>query len=126
MISFTDERPEGSGAKLDSVSRSYEEGDFTICLDKYITSINGYINLVFSDDFTLAIPNALDRLVLQFKGIWYYAFNVPNIEPFPWVLNSRLLMSNFKLETQKNNKISLGIFADFDGGTCSQTIYSLL
>ena len=84
MISFTDERPEGSGAKLESESRSHGEGDFTICLDKYITSINGYTNLVFSDDFTLAIPNALDRLVLQFKGIWYYAFNVPNIEPFTW------------------------------------------
>ena len=66
MISFTDERPEGSGAKLDSESRRYEEGDFTICLDKYITSINGFINLVFSDDFTLAIPNAQDKLILQF------------------------------------------------------------
>ena len=56
VISFTDERPEGSGAKLDSESRRYEEGDFTICLDKYITSINCFINLVFSDDFTLSIP----------------------------------------------------------------------
>ena len=84
VISFTDERPEGSGAKLDSESGSYEVGDITICLDKYITSINGFINLVFSDDFTLAIPNAQDKLILQFKGIWYYAFNVPNIEPFTW------------------------------------------
>ena len=32
----------------------------------------------------IAIPNAQDRLILQFKGIWYYAFNVPNIEPFTW------------------------------------------
>ena len=36
LISFTDERPVGSGAKLDSESRRYEEGDFTICLDEYI------------------------------------------------------------------------------------------
>ena len=84
VFSFSDERPEGSGATIKTASRKYKEGDFTICLDKYITAINGETNLISSEDFTIIIPISLQSFQLHFKGIYYYAFNVPDIEPYTW------------------------------------------
>ena len=79
IISSTNERPDGSGSKPDSESRRYEEDDFTICLDKYITSINGFINLLI-----LLLPFQMHKINLFFSLMAFHAFNVPNIELFTW------------------------------------------
>ena len=84
VLSFSPDRALGSGAMLD-YHTLYQEHDLTICLDIFVTAITaGHINLISSDQFTLSIPSPQDKLLLEWKGIWYWAFNVPSIEPFTW------------------------------------------
>ena len=104
---FTNERPDGSAAEIDLPETDYDESDFTLCVDFYITSVKGDIHLVTSNDFQLLISSSLDKLMLQFKGIWYYAFDVPNIQPLTW---GRLCLSY--------NSKTYNILVAFDGTVC--------
>ena len=83
LLIFPGEQAVGSGARLDYPAQ-YEEQDITICLDIFITSIRGSVNLISSDQFSLIIPSHQDKFLIQWKGIWYYAFHVPDISPLTW------------------------------------------
>ena len=84
ILKFTDDRAEKTGARLVN-PKPEVEGDFTLCLDFIVTLIKDFrlLSTVDRGDLEILIPNSLDNVQVQLKGIWYIAYT-NLVEPYNW------------------------------------------
>ena len=84
ILKFTDNRDDDTGAKIIS-SKPRNVSDLTLCLDFEVTLIKDFriISTKNTRDLEIQIPNSLDQIQVEFKGIWYIAYT-DQVEPYNW------------------------------------------
>ena len=86
ILTFTDTRSEGTGSRLIN-GRSGSTKDLSLCLDFMIFRVKTSRVLVteteqFGFDLEIYIPDTLDRIYMQVKGIWYLTAPADYITPY--------------------------------------------
>jgi hypothetical protein len=71
IVKFTNNSKDGTGARIINV-KPQDISDFTMCIDFVVTLIKDFRLLITigTNDIEILIPNSLDNIQVQFKGIW--------------------------------------------------------
>ena len=86
IFRFTDNREDDTGAKIRTrPGQNVKVTDLTFCFDVFVTLIRSFsfVRSKDSKDLSVAVPESLDSIQVQFKGIWYLAYN-DLVEPYNW------------------------------------------
>ena len=86
IFRFTANREEDTGARIVATpGQDKEVTDVAFCFDVFVTLIRSFqfLNSEGSYDLTVYVPASLDSIQVQFKGIWYLAYN-DLVEPYNW------------------------------------------
>ena len=86
IFRFTANREEDTGARIVATpGQDKEVTDVAFCFDVFVTLIRSFqfLNSEGFYDLTVYVPASLDSIQVQFKGIWYLAYN-DLVEPYNW------------------------------------------